>query len=142
MKKTEDPNTENRNIVFFDGLCNLCEASVQLIIKNDPKGHFHFSSLQSDFAKDFLGSKISTLLDPKSIILWQNGKLFERSTAALKVAKKMSGFYPLLYILIIIPRFIRNFFYDAVAKNRYDWFGKKDACMIPTAELRERFIDV
>jgi predicted DCC family thiol-disulfide oxidoreductase YuxK len=131
--------TETRTIVFFDGLCNLCDDSVQLIIKHDPKNYFYFASLQSDFAREFLGSNPKKILDPDSIVLWQNGKLYERSSAALRIAKKMSGFYPLLFGLIIIPKFIRDFVYDIFAQNRYQWYGKKNACMIPTPELKARF---
>jgi predicted DCC family thiol-disulfide oxidoreductase YuxK len=128
-------------VVLFDGVCNLCNGSVLFIIKRDPKKTFSFSALQSEFAREQL---LKRGLDPTrlhSIIVIHNENVYQRSRAALEIARRLSGPWPILYIFIIIPPFIRNWVYDLVATNRYKWFGKKDQCMIPTPELRSRFIE-
>ncbi|HTN00070.1 MAG TPA: thiol-disulfide oxidoreductase DCC family protein [Pedobacter sp.] len=127
-------------VIFFDGVCNLCNGAVQFTIQRDHHSLFRFSSLQSDFAK----AKLKPLnIDPDqgdSFVLLENGKVYQRSTAALRVARRLNGFWPLLYGFIIVPRFLRDAIYNFVAKNRYKWFGKKETCWVPTPELRERFI--
>jgi predicted DCC family thiol-disulfide oxidoreductase YuxK len=127
-------------VVLFDGVCNLCNASVLFVIKRDPRGIFRFAALQSAFAREIL---VKHNLDPDglhSIIVVHGSRLYKRSRAALEVVRRLRGLWPILYILIIVPPFIRDWVYDWVASNRYDWFGKKDQCMIPTPELRSRFI--
>jgi predicted DCC family thiol-disulfide oxidoreductase YuxK len=121
--------------VFFDGVCNLCNTSIQFIIKRDKNGKMKFAPLQSEWAEQLIGKP-----QYDSLILYQNKKVYYRSTAALKIAKMMDGLWPLLYVFIIVPPFFRNFIYDHIAKNRYQWFGKKDECMIPTPELKNRFL--
>ncbi len=130
----------DNNIVLFDGICNLCNASVQLIIKNDRKGVFSFSPLQSDFSKRILKHKKSSDQIPDSLVLIENNRVFFRSTAALKIARKMDRLWPLFYMFIIIPEPIRNFFYDQIAKQRYRVFGKKESCMLPSVEIESRFL--
>src|SRR5436190_2185873 len=123
-------------VVLFDGVCNLCNQSVQFIIRRDPKQEFHFSTLQSNFAREQL---VEHGLDPNrlhSVIVIDRGNTHQRSRAALEIARRLSGLWPLLYVFIIISPFIRDWAYDFVAANRYKWFGKKDHCMIPTPELR------
>ena len=127
----------NQPIVFYDGVCGLCDHSVQFIIKRDTKRIFRFATLQSDFAKQTLGSSISF----DSFVLFENGKAFYRSTAALKMFQQLGGFWVLLYAFMIVPPFIRNGVYDFIARNRYKWFGKLDSCKIPTPEQREFFLD-
>ena len=127
----------NQPIVFYDGVCGLCDHSVQFIIKRDTKRIFRFATLQSDFAKQTLGSSISF----DSFVLFENGKAFYRSTAALKMFQQLGGFWVLLYAFMIVPPFIRNGVYDFIARNRYKWFGKLDSCKIPTPEQRELFLD-
>jgi len=130
---------QNNSIILFDGVCNFCNSSVNFIIKRDKNDYFHFSPLQSDFAKEyFTKSKIENNFD--SIVLIENDKLYKKSTAALKIAKHLNGFWKLTYVFIIIPPFVRNFLYDIIAKYRYKWFGRKDACMIPDENLRNKFI--
>ncbi|RZL16397.1 MAG: thiol-disulfide oxidoreductase DCC family protein [Pedobacter sp.] len=128
-------------IVFFDGVCNLCNSSVQFIIKHDPEAIFKFSTLQGDFAKEALKDHpIDThVLD--STILLENGKIYTRSSAALQIAKQLNGGWPLLFGFYIVPKFIRDFFYNIVAKNRYKIWGKQESCWIPTPELKSRFIN-
>lgn len=135
-----DTSIEQDPVIFFDGVCNLCNASVNFIIKRDRKAHFKFSSLQSDYAKEILPEELVRSNKLPSLIL-HDQSLKIKSTAALTIARSLNGLWPLLYIFIIIPPFIRHFFYDIIATNRYRWFGKKDECMIPTPELRDRFID-
>lgn len=128
-------------IILFDGVCNLCNGSVQLVIKNDPKKRFQFAALQSDQGKAILKAYGLSESALSSFILIQEHKVYMRSTAALKVAGQLSGIIKLLYAFIIIPAFIRDAVYNGIAKNRYKWFGKKESCMIPTADLQSRFLN-
>jgi predicted DCC family thiol-disulfide oxidoreductase YuxK len=129
------------SIILFDGVCNLCNGAVQFIIKRDNKNQFLFASLQSQEGKQILEEHNFTVNKANSFFLFENGKLFYRSTAALKVIKKLSGLWPLLYGFIIVPKFIRDGVYNWIAKNRYRWFGRKDECMIPTPELNAKFLN-
>lgn len=131
---------DNYPIVFFDGVCNLCNSSVQVIIRNDKNKIFRFASLQSDFTKQFLSAH-NYQIKSDSIILFYGSKFYERSSAALIIAKKLRFPFPLLLIFWIIPLPIRNWLYSLIAKNRYRWFGKQESCMIPEAGLKERFLD-
>ncbi|ASN04928.1 thiol-disulfide oxidoreductase DCC family protein [Virgibacillus necropolis] len=126
-------------IVLFDGVCNFCDWSVQFIIKRDPKGHYKFASLQSNIGK-MIAREHHIPSDIDSFILVDNRKCYYKSTAALRVCKKLKGTWKMVYFFIIIPKPIRDFFYEVLAKNRYKWFGKKDSCMIPSPEMRNRFI--
>lgn len=130
-----------KTVVFFDGVCNLCNSSVQFIIKRDRKNKLFFASLQSDYAIKNLPSTLSDNDALKSIILKEGSKIKTKSSAVLTISKTLSGFWPFLYIFMIIPKFIRDGIYDFIARNRYKWFGKKDHCMIPSPELKGRFID-
>lgn len=130
-----------QRIIFFDGVCNLCNGMVQFTITHDPEHRFRFASLQSQLAKDML---LPLGIDPgqkASFVLLDDGKIYQRSTAALCVARRLNGLWPLLYGLIIIPKFIRDAVYDYVARNRYRWFGKQESCWVPTPELKELFLD-
>lgn len=128
-----------QSVILFDGLCNLCNGAVQFVIERDQQDKFHFASLQSDFAKKELLNFDIDSTRMNSFILLENGKIYHRSTAALRVAKKLNGLWPLLYAFIIIPPFVRDGVYNYVAKNRYKWFGKKESCWVPTAELKRKF---
>lgn len=134
------PKHKKELVVLFDGVCNLCNGAVQFIIKHDKKNIFKFSSLQSDFSQDVLTKNNLSITDFNSFLLLEDQKIYKRSTGALTIVKHLNGLWPLLYGFIIIPPFIRNAIYDWIAKNRYRWFGKKDACLIPTSELKEKFI--
>lgn len=128
-------------IILFDGVCNLCNGAINFIIKHDPKAVFSFASLQGETGQKLLAKH---KIDPNkidSIILIESQRVSVKSTAALRIAKSLNRGYPLLYGFIIIPVFIRNAVYDYIASNRYKWFGKKDSCMIPTPELKSRFLD-
>ena len=128
-------------VILFDGVCNLCNGSVQFVIRHDRKKLFRFASLQSESGQQLLQQHQLPQTDFNSFVLIENGKVFTRSTAALKVAQKLSGPVKLLYGFIIVPKFIRDAVYNFISKNRYKWFGKKDSCMIPTPELRNRFLN-
>lgn len=134
-------NVKNKSIVLFDGVCNLCSTSVIFIIKHDKKAQILFASLQSDAAKEILLQYNSKKINFDSIILIENGKIYEKSTAVLRIAKDLSGGFKFLFAFIIIPKFIRDFAYKYIAKNRYKWYGKKKICMIPTPEIKNRFIN-
>lgn len=128
------------NIVLFDGVCNFCDQSVQFIIKRDAIGFFKFASLQSDSGQNLL-KKYHMPTDLDSFLFIQNGKVYTKSTAALQVARHLDGPWKFFYPLIIIPKPIRDLFYNIFARNRYKWFGQKDNCALPTQETRNRFLD-
>lgn len=127
-------------VILFDGVCNLCNGFVQFVINNDPGEKFRFASLQSEFAQKELPKHNVNPEIINTVILLQEGKIYTRSTAALKIARKLDGFWKIFYVLMIFPRFIRDRGYHFIAKNRYKWFGKKESCMIPTPDLKKRFI--
>jgi len=133
-------NFNGKSIILFDGVCNLCNSSVNFIIKHDKKEHFLFASLQSDAAKEILLQFNSKIIELNSIALIEGGKVYEKSTAALNITKHLSNFYYLLYYFIVIPVFIRDRIYNFIAKNRYKWYGKRESCMIPSLELKNRFL--
>jgi len=134
-------NFKNKSIILFDGVCNLCNNSIQFIIKRDKKQRFLYASLQSDAAQSILLQFQLKNTDFDSIILIKDGRVYQKSTAILKITKHLSGGWKLNYGFVIIPKFIRDFIYNIVAKNRYKWFGKRDVCMVPTEELQMRFLD-
>jgi len=127
-------------IILFDGVCNLCNGAVQFVIKRDPDGKFLFASLQSEEGKKLLQQFQLPQEDFSSFVLIEDDKIYTRSTGALKVAKQLKGAIKLLYAFIIVPKFIRDAVYNWIARNRYKWFGKKNECMLPTPELKERFL--
>lgn len=126
-------------IILFDGICNFCNGAVQMIIKYDRKGLFRFASLQSSFGEQLLSTK-PELKKLDTVILVSNGKIMTESTAALNILKELEGWPKVFYLLIVIPLPIRNFFYKLFAKYRYKMFGTSETCMIPTKEIRNRFL--
>jgi predicted DCC family thiol-disulfide oxidoreductase YuxK len=132
---------KKKSIILFDGVCNLCNSSVQFVLKHDINKNFLFASLQSDAAtKILLQLNKKSFKKIESIVLVENEQLYFKSTAALKVAKNLSGITRILYFFIIIPTPIRDYVYDFIAKNRYNWFGKKEKCMIPDKDIANRFL--
>ena len=131
----------SRPLILFDGVCNLCNRSVQFIIKRDKKKQFLFASLQGQTGQELLKKFDLPANDFNSFILVVGDKIYTRSTGVLRMLKILGGRWKLFYGLIIVPGFIRNAFYNWIAKNRYKWYGKRDECMVPTAELKERFLD-
>ena len=134
-------NFENKSIILFDGVCNLCNASVKFIIKHDKKAQFLFASFQSDAAKEILLQFNLKNLNEKSVILIETGKVYDKSTAALKIAKQLKGGFKLLYGFIFVPKFLRDWVYNFLANHRYNWFGKRESCMVPSPELKNKFLD-
>jgi predicted DCC family thiol-disulfide oxidoreductase YuxK len=130
---------EGKGLILFDGHCNLCNGSVQFVIKRDPKEHFRFSSLTWPPAKTLLEQNPS-LQAVDSILFYEDGELYEKSTAALKISGKLKGLWPLMGVFYIVPRFLRDSVYDFIARNRYKWFGKKDDCKIPEKRVDHLFI--
>jgi predicted DCC family thiol-disulfide oxidoreductase YuxK len=129
-----------RRIILFDGVCNFCDSSVKFIIKRDPKGYFKFAPLQGETGRNLLKEfDLTENLD--SIVYIEDNRFYKKSAAALRICKSLKGAWRLFVILKILPSPIRDYFYDIIAKNRYKWFGKKDSCMIPTPEIRSRFLD-
>ena len=127
-------------IVLFDGVCNFCNASINFIIDRDNKGTFKFAALQSDIGQEILKKHGLKQDDFDSIILEKEGVIYQKSDAALEIARNMDDFWKIFYVFKIIPAFLRNSIYDLIARNRYRIFGRTDACRVPTAELRGRFL--
>lgn len=126
-------------VVLFDGVCKLCNGSVNFIIGRDSKGRLKLASLQSDYGRAVLKEhgKNPEALD--SMMLLEGDRLTEKSTAAIRISKYLDGPWPLCMIFLAIPPFIRNIIYDIFAKNRYKWFGKHDTCRLPDPEFEDRF---
>lgn len=140
MASTNKSSSGN-SVILFDGVCNLCSASVQFVLKHDKHQRFLFSPLQSQYAQTILTKHQLSNKDLNSFILIQNNQFYTQSTAAIKVAKALAFPINLLVIFIIIPPFIRNYIYHIVAKNRYRWFGKKSSCYVPVSNWENRFIE-
>lgn len=132
---------DTERTVLFDGVCNLCDASVQFVIKRDPRGLFRFASFQGG-----TGAQIARGhgVDPEALdamVLIENGRVYRKSGAALRVARRLRFPWPLLYAFIVVPPLIRDPVYDFIGRRRYRWFGRKEECWVPDASLRTRFLD-
>jgi predicted DCC family thiol-disulfide oxidoreductase YuxK len=135
-----DPSPATHPIVLFDGVCNFCDAYVNFVIDNDRRRYFRFAPLQSD-----AGARLQRQygIDPSQLetfVLIERGNAYLRSTAALKIVRRLGGVYPGLYAAIVVPSPLRDFLYDWFAGRRYRWFGRKDECMVPTADVKDRFL--
>jgi len=128
-------------IVLFDGVCNLCQSTVQFVIKHDHRKKIRFASLQGEFGQQVLKEHNLPLTNYNSFLFLENGRLHMKSGAALRLSRYLDGVWPLFYILIIIPPFLRNAVYGFIAKNRYRWFGKQESCWLPTPDLKQRFLN-
>jgi len=132
---------KNKKIILFDGVCNLCDSSIQFIIKHDKNDLFRFVALQSDLGQEITKYIGVDITKTDSIILYEPGKAYYyKAEAALKIAKELGGIYRAISWFSILPKSISNIVYDYIAKNRYKWYGKKDVCMIPTPELKAKFL--
>jgi predicted DCC family thiol-disulfide oxidoreductase YuxK len=131
---------DDQSIILFDGVCNLCNGFVNFLIPRDKNQRFIFGSLQSAAGSRLLKAHHFPTDKITTVVLIEKDRLFSESTAVLKIFRKMSGLWPLLYGLIIIPPFFRDYIYKLISKNRYRIFGKRDACMIPNPELAARFL--
>ncbi|MEP6677546.1 MAG: thiol-disulfide oxidoreductase DCC family protein [Ferruginibacter sp.] len=131
---------EAGKIILFDGVCNYCNSMVNLVIRRDKKDRFRFAALQSSTGS-YIRHKYKVPETIDSFIYIENDKVYLFSTAALKVSMQLGGLWPLLAVFFIVPRFIRDRIYKWVAANRYIWFGKRDSCMVPTPEVRAKFLN-
>ena len=128
------------NVVLFDGVCNFCNNSINFTIKRDKKNQLKFAAMQSTAGIQLMEQYGLPVKDMQSFVFIENGVAHNRSTAALNVCKYLGGFWPLCYVFILVPLFIRDGMYNYVAKNRYKWFGKNNECMVPTPAVRAKFL--
>jgi len=135
-------NAKVNPVIFFDGVCNLCNGFVQFVIRHDPQAKFRFASLQSEHARDIPRMVNKEGKDERlsTVILAYRGVYYSKSGAVLRITKLLGFPYNFLYGFMILPKPLRDFIYDWVATNRYKWFGKRAACMMPTPELKQRFL--
>ena len=139
IEKARNAGGKVKAVILFDGVCNLCNGAVQFIIKRDPDAYFSFAPLQEEKGQQLL-RPFNKELSMNSVILIENGRLYEKSAAALQICSHLRGAWKLLYVFKIIPSFLRDPLYNYVARNRYKWFGKKEHCMLPTKDTRKRFL--
>ena len=132
---------EEKKIILFDGVCNFCNYWINFALKRDKKKKLMFTPLQGETAKQLLPQYHINPTSINSVIFIDKGKAYTQSSASLRICKYMSGGWKLFYGFIIIPKFIRDFFYNIIARNRYKWFGKKESCMVPTPKVKDRFLD-
>lgn len=127
-------------VILFDGVCNFCDASVNFIIRQDKKKRFRFAALQSEAGQNLLAKHNLPQKEFESFLLIENDRVYQKSSAALKVCSKLPWYWKWTQTFWIVPKFIRNAAYDFIARNRYKWFGKKEQCMLPTPDIRSRFL--
>jgi predicted DCC family thiol-disulfide oxidoreductase YuxK len=127
-------------VVLFDGVCNLCNRVVRFIVRRDPAAQFRFAALTSDAARRVLDKARAAPL-AESIVLVDHSRVFTRSDAVLRIARRLTFPWPLAYALIVVPRPVRDWAYEAIARRRYRWFGRRDVCMVPGPGLRDRFLE-
>ncbi len=130
-----------KSIILFDGVCNVCNGFVNFLILRDEKDRFQFGSLQSPKVKELLNQYHYDADDLSTVILIEDNKFYQQSSAVLKIFRQMPGAWPLMYKFIIIPKPLRDFIYQLIARNRYTLFGRKDSCMVPTPEWRAKFME-
>jgi predicted DCC family thiol-disulfide oxidoreductase YuxK len=140
QEMSEVRDTETTAIVLFDGVCHLCGSSVHFIIRRDPHAHFKFAPLQSLIGQALLHRHRLSTTTLDTFVLIEGGRAYTRSTAALRVARRLSGLWPLAYLGILVPEPVRDTLYRIIAQNRYKWFGQRAECMLPTPEVKERFL--
>lgn len=134
MNRIENP------IVVFDGVCNFCEDSVSFIIARDPDAKFRFVSAQSPIGKDLQGRYGIDAIADETVILIKGGTIYTHSDAGLEIAKDLKGLWKYLHYAKVVPRPIRHWVYSIIAENRYKWFGQKSECMLPTQDIKARFL--
>ncbi|HEX9777878.1 MAG TPA: thiol-disulfide oxidoreductase DCC family protein [Geopsychrobacteraceae bacterium] len=132
---------EEHPIILFDGECNLCDRAVQFIIRRDPRARFRFAALQSPAGERLLAEHGLQGLESETMVLIDRGKVYLRSDAALQISRRLSGGWPLVALLRFLPRALRDGCYRWIATRRFAWFGRKTSCLLPTPELRRRFLD-
>jgi len=129
------------NLILFDGVCNLCSALVQFVIRHDPAAKFRFAAIQSPVGREIFQSHGLDAADLQTFVFIAEGKLFLRSDAAIEVVSRFGRAWRICKIFRFVPRAFRNAIYSLIARNRYRWFGRKEVCMVPTPEIKERFLD-
>lgn len=127
-------------IILFDGVCNFCNATINFVLKQDKKGIFRFAPLQSEAGQKLLQQYGLSTKDFDSFVLIDEGKVYKKSSASLRVMNKLPWYWKEMQLFRIVPKVFRDAIYDFVAKRRYKWFRRKEQCMIPTPELRKRFL--
>jgi predicted DCC family thiol-disulfide oxidoreductase YuxK len=132
---------EGKKIILFDGVCNLCNQAVRFVIKRDKKDKFRYAALQSGVGRELVAERKIDISEVDSIILIEPGiAYYTRSSAALEIGKSFGGIYKFLAIFEWIPKTLRDWVYDIIAKRRYKWFGRKQECMVPTPDLKVKFL--
>ena len=132
---------KGKKIILFDGVCNLCDTSIQYVIKKDKKNTFRFVAIQSDLGQRIIKHIGINSLHIDSVILYEPGiAYYYKSSAIVEITKELSGFFSWASVFRILPITVRDYIYDYVAKNRYKWYGKKDSCLMPSAELQDKFL--
>ncbi len=132
---------KDKKIILFDGVCNLCDATVQFIIKRDKKDMFRFVPLQSELGQQIIKHIGVDTSKTDSIILYVPGSAYYyKADAAIRIAKQLGGLFPMMGAFSILPNRLSNTIYDYIARNRYKWYGKKEECMIPTPEMKAKFL--
>lgn len=135
------PEIKSNKIILFDGVCNFCNYWVNFAIKRDRKKKLKFTTLQGETAKQLLLKFHINPISINSVVFIDKDKAYTQSSAAIRICKYLNGGWKLFYGFMIFPKFIRDFFYNIIARNRYKWYGKKESCMVPTPEVKERFLD-
>jgi predicted DCC family thiol-disulfide oxidoreductase YuxK len=129
------------SVILFDGVCNLCNGFVRFVIARDPGAHFRFGPLQSEAAQRLIGAARIPGTVPDSVVLVEDGRAWTESSAALRVFRRLRFPWPLAFVFVLVPPPLRNWVYRVVARNRYRWFGRREVCMVPTADVKNRFLD-
>jgi predicted DCC family thiol-disulfide oxidoreductase YuxK len=129
------------NLVLFDGVCNLCSALVQFVIRHDPAAKFRFAAIQSEIGGEIFQSHGLDPADLQTFVFVAEGKMFLRSDAAIEVVSRFGGAWRIFRIFQFVPKVLRDSIYSTIARNRYRWFGRKEICMVPTPEIKGRFLD-
>jgi predicted DCC family thiol-disulfide oxidoreductase YuxK len=133
---------DNRHIVIFDGVCNFCNGAVNFIIKRDPEGIFAFTPMQSDLARELMNKHKIYNVDIDTFLIIKNDQCFVFSSAALEIAKDLTGLWYVFGVFRLVPSPIRDFFYKVFARNRYALFGRQETCIVPTKEMKSRFVGI
>jgi len=132
---------KDKKLILFDGVCNLCDTTVQFIIKHDKQDVFRFVALQSELGQEIVKYIGVDTSKTDSIILYEPGRAYYyKAEAAIRIAKELGGIYSLVGVFSVLPNWFSNKIYDYVARNRYKWYGKKEECMIPTPEMKAKFL--
>ena len=131
---------EPRLIIVFDGVCNLCESSVNFVIRRDERRNFKFARAQSQIGIDLQNQYDINVLDLETMVLIKDGVAYAKSDAAIEIAKNLDGLWKILSSIKVVPKTVRDWIYSKIAKNRYRWFGKKDSCMVPSMDIKSRFL--